>query len=67
MNKKTKKRIQVLRERLQKRRKQLAGVVDQPDEPGEAEKLEREIEGIKKSWSNLKKMTEKIKDFRCIF
>lgn len=43
MDKKAKKRIDLLRQRLQKLRQQLAGARNQPDEPGEAQRLEKEI------------------------
>lgn len=44
MDKKTKKRIAVLRERLQKLQKMLAGVKQQTDEPDEISLLEEQIE-----------------------
>lgn len=43
MDKKTKKRIQVLKEKLQHRRAQLASAKKQPDEPQAIKKLEAEI------------------------
>ena len=54
MNKKTRKRIQVLRDRLEKRRMQLAGAMSQPDEPDEAKKVQREIEEFEKELEKLK-------------
>jgi hypothetical protein len=43
MDKKSKKKIDVLNQRLQKLRQQLAGAKKQMDEPGEARRLEEEI------------------------
>jgi archaellum component FlaC len=43
MDKKTKKRIDVLRQRVQKLKLQLSGAKQQADEPGEVERLEQEI------------------------
>lgn len=43
MDKKTKKRIEVLRIRLQKLRQQLAGARQQCDDPAEPAQLENEI------------------------
>ncbi len=43
MDKKAKKRVAVLRDRIQKLRQQLAGAKQQDDEPGEVERLEKEI------------------------
>lgn len=43
MNKKTKKKIEVLRQRIQKLKQQLAGARQQDDEPGEVQRLESEI------------------------
>ena len=43
MNKKTKNKLSVLRERVQKLQKQLAGARQQDDEPGEVQRLEAEI------------------------
>ena len=43
MDKKAKKRIDLLNKRLQKLRQQLSGAKKQMDEPGEAERLEAEI------------------------
>ena len=43
MDKKAKKKIEVLRQRIQKIHKQLAGARQQDDEPGEIERLENEI------------------------
>lgn len=56
MDKKTKKRLDVVRQRLQVLQKNLAGARKQNDEPGEVErlaaeiaKLEAEVETLKKS------------------
>lgn len=46
MDKKIRKRIDALKQRLQQRRQQLASAKSQPDEPGEDERLEREIAAI---------------------
>lgn len=43
MDKKAKKRIDVLQQRLQKLRMQLAGAKQQMDEPGEVARLEKEL------------------------
>ena len=43
MDKKAKKRVEVLRQRIQKMKQQLAGARQQDDEPGEIERLEKEI------------------------
>ena len=43
MDKKAKKKIQTLHERIQKLRQQLAGVRKQADDPGELKALERQI------------------------
>jgi len=43
MDKKAKKRIEVQRQRMQKLRQQLAGAKQQDDEPGEVDRIEKEI------------------------
>ncbi len=43
MDKKAKKRIQTLNERIRKLRQQLAGTRKQADDPGELQALERQI------------------------
>jgi hypothetical protein len=43
VDKKAKKRIDVLHQKLQKLRQQLAGAKQQPDEPGDIARLEKEI------------------------
>lgn len=46
MDKKAKKKIDVLRQRIQKLQLQLAGAKQQEDEPGEVAKLEAEIKSL---------------------
>ena len=46
MNKKTKKKIEVLRKKLDSLRRQLAGAKKQTDEPGEVERLSSEVAQI---------------------
>ncbi len=46
MDKKSKKRIDVCNQKLQTLRQQLAGAKSQDDEPGEVERLEREIASL---------------------
>ncbi len=55
MNKRDRKRIQLLKDRLQKRRLQLAGAQQQPDEPDEVRQIRADIEAIQ---SELKLLTE---------
>ena len=43
MNRKSRKRIQVLKPKLQRTRQQLAGAKRQTDQPGEIEELESQI------------------------
>ncbi len=43
MDKKAKKRIDVLQQKLQKLRQQLAGAKQQPDDPGDLKRVEAEI------------------------
>jgi hypothetical protein len=43
MDKKAKKKIDVLHQRLAKLRQQLAGAKKQPDDPQEVERLERDV------------------------
>jgi hypothetical protein len=54
MDKKDKKRMTVLRERIQNRRNQLNAARQQPDEPGEVEALEAEIAKLDKELQQLK-------------
>jgi hypothetical protein len=46
MDKKTRKRIQVLKDKLQNRRKRLSAAKQQPDDPNEPEQVQREIAAI---------------------
>lgn len=46
MDKKTRKRIQMLKDKLQNRRQRLAAAKQQPDEPGELEQVQREMAAI---------------------
>jgi hypothetical protein len=54
MDKKAKKRIDLLHQRQQKLRQQLAGARKQPDDPGDIERLEREIAAIADEIEKLK-------------
>ena len=54
MDKKAKKRIDLLHQRLTKLRQQLAGARRQPDEPGEAQRLEKEIAAAEAELAKLK-------------
>jgi hypothetical protein len=54
MDKKAKKRIELLQQKLQKLRLQLSGAKNQPDEPGEAVRLEREIAEVEAELKQLK-------------
>ena len=53
MDKKAKKRIQVLREKLQKLEKMLAGARAQPDDAGEIKDFEQQIAKIKAELATL--------------
>lgn len=55
MDKKAKKRIEVLRHRIQKLQQQLSGAKNQEDEPGEVAKLEAEIAEATTQIEELKK------------
>jgi cob(I)alamin adenosyltransferase len=55
MDKKAKKRIEVLQPKLQKLRLQLAGAKKQPDEPGDIKRLESEIAAAEAELNELKK------------
>lgn len=55
MDKKAKKRLDVVRQRLQLLEKNLAGARKQNDEPGELERLEAEIAKLKAEVETLKK------------
>jgi len=54
MDKKAKKRVEVLRQRIQKLNQQLAGARQQEDEPGEVNRLEQEIASVKEEIEKLK-------------
>ena len=55
MDKKAKKKIEVLRQRVKKLTLQLSGAKEQNDEPGEVERLEADIAGCLKQVEELKK------------
>jgi hypothetical protein len=55
MDKKAKKRIDLLQQRLQKLRQQLAGAKKQMDEPEDVTRLEREIAEVNVELEKLKK------------
>jgi uncharacterized membrane protein len=54
MDKKAKKRIDLLHQKLQKLRQQLAGAKKQPDEPQEIKRLETEIAAAESELQKLK-------------
>jgi hypothetical protein len=54
VDKKAKKRIEVLRQKIQKLQLQLAGARQQQDEPGEVTKLEAEIAAAQSEIERLK-------------
>ena len=54
MDKKAKKKSQMLRQRLQKLRQQLAGAKGQADEPGELRGLEKQIADTEAELARLK-------------
>lgn len=54
MDKKVKKKLDVIRTRLQKLRLQLAGARKQDDEPGEVQRLEAEIAELEAEAEKLK-------------
>jgi hypothetical protein len=55
MDKRNQKRVQVLKDRLQKRRQQLAGARQQPDEPEELQKICEDIDAIQTELKLLEK------------
>ena len=55
MDKKSKKRIEVLRKRQEKLRQQLAGAKAQMDDPSEVESIEKEIADVQAAIEKLKK------------
>ncbi len=54
LDRKSKKRLEVLRQRLQKLQQQLTGVKQQEDEPGEAARIEKEIEDVRAETQRIK-------------
>ncbi len=54
MDKKAKKKIQALNERIQKLRQQLAGARKQTDDPGELKALERQVADAEAEVAKLK-------------
>ncbi len=54
MDKKAKKRIEILRKRQEKLRQQLAGAKDQMDDPAEVTAIEQEIAGVIEEINRLK-------------
>ncbi|MBX3411714.1 MAG: hypothetical protein KF708_03260 [Pirellulales bacterium] len=54
MDKKAKKRVEVLKQKLQKLRQQLAGARQQPDEPDDIRRLEQEIAQAEAELTKLK-------------
>jgi DNA-binding FrmR family transcriptional regulator len=54
MDKKAKKRIDLLNQRLQKLRQQLAGARKQMDDPEDVRRLERDIEAVASELEKLK-------------
>ena len=55
LDKKSKKRLEVLRKKLEKLQAQLTGAKQQEDEVGEAAALEKQIEETKAEMATLKK------------
>jgi hypothetical protein len=54
MDKKAKKKSEVLRQRLLKLQQQLAGAKQQPDDPGDITRLEKEIAAVQAEITKLK-------------
>jgi hypothetical protein len=54
MDKKAKKKSEVLRQRLLKLQQQLAGAKQQPDDPGDVTRLEKEIAAVQAEITKLK-------------
>ena len=54
IDKKSKKKLEVIRQKLQKLRLQLSGAKQQDDEPGEVERLEQEIKDLEAQAEALK-------------
>ncbi|MCR9116767.1 MAG: hypothetical protein NXI22_07425 [bacterium] len=55
MDKKAKKRLEVIRKKVESLRPRLAGARDQNDEPGEVKRLEDEIAALQAEAAELKK------------
>ncbi len=55
VDKKTKKRLEILRQKLEKQQKLLKDAKAQTDEPGEVEKIVAEFEAIKAEIAELRK------------
>ena len=54
MDKKAKKRVQVLRQKISKLQQQLTGAKQQMDDPAEVPRLEKEIDDAKAEMTRLK-------------
>ncbi len=54
MDKKAKRKLDTIHQQLQKLRQQLAGAKRQPDEPGEIQRLQREIAALEAEAEKLK-------------
>ena len=54
MDKKAKKRIEVLRKKLPQLQQQLAGAKQQPDDPGEPARVQAEIDAVKAELEKLR-------------
>lgn len=54
MDRKTKKKLDIANQKLQKLRQQLSGAKQQDDEPGEVERIEAEINAIAEEVKRLK-------------
>lgn len=54
MNKKVKKKLDLINQKLQHLRKQLAGAKQQDDEPGEVDRLEKQITELQDEANRLK-------------
>lgn len=54
MDKKAKKKVEVLRKKLAQLQKQLTGAKQQPDDPNEPGRIQAEIDALKQQMANLK-------------
>jgi hypothetical protein len=54
MDKKAKKRVEVIRQKLATLQQQLAGAKRQPDDPGEPARLQAEIDKLQEEMAKLK-------------